>query len=92
MKLNILQDNKRKLEFEMEGEDHTVCNALKQQLWQDDNVKVATYRIDHPLVGVPRFLVETDQGETAKDAVLNAAKELQKQNDKFLKNFKKEAK
>ena len=92
MKINVLEDSKKKLEFEVEGEDHTLCNALKKELWQDEHVKAATYKIEHPLVSAPRFLVVTDGKESAKEAIVAAATRLKKLNDKFLKSFQKEAK
>ena len=83
MELNIVEETKKKLVFEFLDEDHTFCNALKNQLWKDSGVKVASYNIDHPLIGKPTFIVETDGSETPRQALKKAADGLEKEFDKF---------
>ncbi len=51
-------------------------------------VSVATYRIDHPLVGVPQFLLETKSIEPRK-ALKEALKALKKKADDFKKEVGK---
>lgn len=87
MELNILESKKHRIVFELRGADHTLCNALKQELWNDENIKVAAYNINHPLVGVPKFIVETS-GD-AKEALVAASQRLQKRNKEFLVAFQK---
>lgn len=91
MELKILEETKTKLVIDMTGEDHTLCNMLKKELWKNKHVKVAGYNIDHPLIGTPRFVVET-AGENPKDAIIAAANSMKKDCDAFLKAFAKEAK
>ena len=91
MEINILQETKHKIEFELLEEDHTFCNALKTTLLNDKDVKVATYRIDHPLKRNPRMLVETTFGE-ARKALERAAKSLKKDFEKLGTSIKKEVK
>ena len=71
MKLNIVEDKKNRMVVEIHGETHSFCNALKKELWNDSHVKVSGYRIEHPLVGIPTFIIETD-GKTKKEAVEKA--------------------
>ena len=89
MKLKILEDKKNKIIFTIEGETHTFCNALKKELWNDSHVKVAAYNIDHPFVGKPKMVVETDSSESPKKALTEAAKRLEKNADKFKEAFSK---
>ncbi|MBW2996436.1 DNA-directed RNA polymerase subunit L [Candidatus Woesearchaeota archaeon] len=89
MKLKILEDKKNKMVFELKGESHTFCNALKAELWNDKHVKVAGYNIAHPLIGVPKFVVETDGRESPKKALTDAAKRLKNVSDKFKSAFLK---
>jgi len=89
MKLKIIEDKKNKLIFELGGETHTFCNALKQELWNDKHIKVASYNIAHPLVGVPKFVIETDGNEKPKKALTEAAKRLKNVSDKFKTAFTK---
>ncbi len=71
MELNLLEKKKQRLVFELPGADHTLCNALKQELWNDEEVTAATYAVKHPLKPTPRMVLETKQQEAT--AVLAAA-------------------
>ena len=71
MEINIIEEKKNKLIFELKGASHTLCNALKAELLNDSNIKVATYSIRHPLVGQPRFIVETSSTEPRKVIIIN---------------------
>jgi len=77
MELNVLEKKKHRFVFELPGADHTLCNSLKTELWNDEDVAVATYVIKHPLLAVPKFIVETKSGD-ARDAVLAASARVQK--------------
>jgi DNA-directed RNA polymerase subunit L len=92
MELEILEDKKNKLVVEIKGEDHTFCNALKAELWNDKHVKIASYNIQHPLISEPRIIVETDGSETPQDALKGAAKRLGKLAGKFKELYSKEVK
>jgi DNA-directed RNA polymerase subunit L len=89
MKLKILEEKKNKMVFELKGESHTFCNALKAELWNDKHVKIAGYNIAHPLIGIPKFVVETDGAESPKKALTEAAKRLKNVSDKFKSAFLK---
>lgn len=82
MELKVIEEKKNKLILEMKGADHTLCNSLRKELWNDKSVKVAGYNISHPLIGIPRMVVETT-GEEPKKALLEAAKRLKKDNEKL---------
>jgi DNA-directed RNA polymerase subunit L len=84
MEFNVLEESKSKLVFELKGETHTFCNALKHELLQLKGIVTATYKIDHPLVGVPKFLVETKAIEPRK-ALKDALKALKKKAEEFKK-------
>ncbi len=89
MEINLIESKKNKLIFELKGSDHTICNALKDELWNDDHIKVATYSVRHPLISVPKFVVETD-GAEPKKMLVSAAQRLQKMNNKVKDDFAKE--
>ena len=92
MEIKILDDKKNKLMLEVKGVDHTLCNALKSELWTDKHVKIATYSIRHPQISIPQVIVETDGEETPKMALINAVQRVQKENSRFTKEFLKEVK
>ncbi len=87
MEIKILDDKKNKLMLEVKGVDHTLCNALKTELWNDKHVKIATYSIRHPQISVPQMIVETDGEVSPKNALINAVQRLHKTNEKFKKEF-----
>lgn len=87
MELKVLEDKKNRFVVEIKGEDHTFCNMLKKELWNDSHVKIATYNIHHPMIGKPKMIVETDGAEEPRKALIEAAKRLGKDLDKFKKEF-----
>ena len=91
MKINVIEDQKNKLVFEIEGVSHGFCNILKEKLLEDSHVKTATYRVEHPLVNVPKMIVETD-GASPRKTVVDATKRLKKACEKFESEFSKEVK
>lgn len=77
MEFQVFEETKNKLVFELKGETHTFCNLLKDELLNAKGVALASYRVDHPLIGVPRFLLETKGTEprkALKEALLNSKK------------------
>ena len=87
MKIEVLENTNKKLVFELEGVDHTFCNVLKDELSKDSAVTVSAYNISHPLVGKPKFFVETNKESTPKEALERAIAELKKNNNAFAKAF-----
>ncbi len=87
MELNVLEQKKHRILFELRGADHTFCNALKQELWNDESVTAAAYSIRHPLLGVVEFLVESKAD--SKEAISEAVKRLLKRNKDFVAAFAK---
>lgn len=80
MKINVIEDTKKTKQFEVEGANHGFANMIIKELWKDSDVKVATYKIDHPLINIPDMLVE---GKDAKTSIQSAIKSLKKQNKTF---------
>lgn len=88
MEIKVVEKSKKKLIFDLVGADHTFSNALKKELWNDKSIKVSAYNVAHPLIGIPRFIVETDDKDPEK-VLIDAAKRLQKKNEQFLEGAKK---
>jgi len=91
MEIKILEDKKNKIVFEIEGMGHTFMNLLKNELWQDSHVKIATYNIKHPIISQPKMILETD-GEAPRAALASAVSRLKKTSDKLKSDIKKEVK
>lgn len=85
MEIKILEESKKRMVFELKGETHGFCNVLKETLRKVKGVDIASYRKEHPLVGNPKFLIETKEIEP-KEALKKAIGELKKK----VKMFKKE--
>ena len=89
MEVKVLENKANRLVFQLVGADHTFCNALKRELNETTGVEVATYAIEHPQIGIPKVLVETDGKAKPVDALGKAAKSLAKQNKEFSSAFSK---
>lgn len=89
MEIKILEDSANRLVFEAKGATHTLCTALKQELWEDEDVKAAGYSISHPLVGKPVFTVETKKGRGPRKIVNSAIKSLNKKLENLKTKLKK---
>ncbi len=81
MDIHIIEEKKNRIVFEVKGEGHTISNAVRAELWNDEHIKAAAYTIDHPLIETPRFVIETDGAEPRK-TIVAAAKRVQKQLEK----------
>ncbi len=92
MHIKILEDVGSKVVFELDGATHTICNALKQELYTDSDVKVAGYSVSHPYVGKPHFVVELKRGADAKKAVIGALSRIKKESEDLSKKAVKELK
>ena len=84
MEFTVIEESKAKLVFNLKGETHTFCNLLKDELLNTKGVVTASYRIDHPLTGTPRFLLETKGAEPRK-ALKEALASIKKKTEAFRK-------
>ena len=89
MELNILEESPKRVVVEVKGADHTLCNPIKTELWKNKQVTLATYSISHPLIGVPKFIVETDGTLKPRKALADAAAKLAASTGKRKKESKK---
>ncbi|MBN1502066.1 DNA-directed RNA polymerase subunit L [Candidatus Woesearchaeota archaeon] len=89
MEITILEDKKNRLVFEIKDENHTLCNLLREELWNDKSVKVSAYNISHPLVMIPKFIIETDSKKNPKAALKAAIKRIKDKNADLKKQAKK---
>lgn len=92
MEINAIKETKKEFVFEAKGVGHTFCNLIKDALYDVKGVEAASYTIEHPLVGVPRFIVVTDGKISPRDAVLEAIKKVKSQNSKMGKIVEKSLK
>lgn len=87
MDVNILVNDKKTVEFEVVGSDHTIPRLLVEKLNADANVEFAACKQDHPLVGHPKVIVKTKKGD-AINVVVDALEELKDDLSSFKTKFK----
>ncbi len=88
MKINILEESKKTLIFEIEGEGHTFCQPLVHYLNQDKDVMAAAYVIEHPQIAHPKVTLQTNSADP-KAVLKKAVKQFKKELDAFRKEFSK---
>src|SRR3989338_7300664 len=84
MEIKVLENTKHKLVIEVPGEDHTLFNILTQELVQDKEVKLGGYLVEHPVINIPRLIIETKTKSPVK-VLQEAIKNVRKLNDTFVK-------
>ena len=88
MKINVLESEKDLLKVEFEKKDEGFLNLIKKYVWQDKATELAGYKIDHPEVGKPVFVLKTKSKAAKKvwnDALTTAKKDI----EDFEKELKK---
>ena len=88
MEIKIIEETKKKIVLDIDGEDHTLMNLIKEELKRDKNVKIVSYTEKHPLKKTIRLLLETN-GEEPKKTIINAIKKVKKDIDSFDAAFTK---
>ena len=88
MEIKVLEETKERIIVEIKGESHGFVNALKSELNKDKGVKSAGYNINHPLIGIPKIVIQA-KGKDPKTLLHDAAKNIKKQADDFSKAFGK---
>lgn len=88
MEVLVQERSKNSLIIEIKGADHTLCNLLKAELSNDESVTIATYRMGHPLVATPVFIIQTDGSKDPDKALLDAVAKLKKKNSAFFDTIK----
>ncbi|MBM3229642.1 DNA-directed RNA polymerase subunit L [Candidatus Parvarchaeota archaeon] len=86
MKINFLAKETNYVEMVIEGEEHSLPNALREIIAQDSDVEFAAYTMDHPQIASPKLIVRT-KNKNALSVIREAIKELAKQTAKFKDEF-----
>lgn len=85
MEAKVLKDEKDNLVIEMDNQ--TIAELLRVYLNEDDSVKLAAWKRDHPDKPVV-FEIRTS-GKSAKKALEDASSKVEKDTSKYLEDFKK---
>ncbi len=91
MEIKVIEKTKSRLKVELTGKTHTLCNLLAKELWNDKDIVVAGYTLEHPITSSAVLTVETGSSD-AKKALTDAIGRISKHNKEFLAEFKSAAK
>jgi DNA-directed RNA polymerase subunit L len=83
--IEIITNKKLELEIIAHGESHSICNALRKLLMEDEDIEYAVYGIDHPIVGEPIMSIKAKRTKNPKKALLKASTRLKEQSEEFKK-------
>ena len=89
MEIKFIEKENSRIKFEIKGEDHSLANSLRDELWKDNTIDIAGYNIEHPLVSSPVFSIQTNGKENAKKSLLNAIDRIKKRNKELLDRINK---
>ena len=85
MKLKKLEKSKDKLKLEVEGEDHTLLNLLRENSWKA-GADQASYMIEHPYLSQPKIIVRSSSPQST---LVKSAQMIIDETQKFQREFKK---
>ncbi|MFW6385827.1 MAG: DNA-directed RNA polymerase subunit L [Candidatus Hadarchaeota archaeon] len=89
MEIELLEEDKNKLKIKILDEGHTLANALRKELHDQDHVVTASYNIDHPLIGEPVMHITTSGDVSPREALVKAANKLGEDYSKVKSEFDK---
>lgn len=82
MEIRILNEDKDFLEAEIVGEGHTLCNILRDELWNLEDTSFASYNLKHPLISNPVLAIKSKKGKPRK-LLLDAVELIKAKNKEF---------
>ncbi|WP_309492631.1 DNA-directed RNA polymerase subunit L [Candidatus Hecatella orcuttiae] len=89
MNVLISKKGKNELEFELQGETHTLLNLLQKTLLKNKRVEFAGYRIPHRLVDAAVFYLKTTGNLEPVEALSEAAEEIKNEAEEFRRKMAK---
>ncbi|MFX1563047.1 MAG: RpoL/Rpb11 RNA polymerase subunit family protein [Promethearchaeota archaeon] len=89
MKINIKKNTTRELELVIEGEGHTLCNPLREILFEEKHMTFAGYSVPHPLERTANFIVRTDGKVKPLKVFVQAAQKLIERTEELRVAFQK---
>jgi len=89
MNITIIKNTPKELELDIEGEGHTLCNPLREILFEDKHLTFAGYSVPHPLERSAKFIVRTDGKVKAINVFKQAAQRLVDQTEELRSEFQK---
>jgi len=88
MEIKILRDKAKEIEIEVQEQDETILNPLKEKLLQNDDVVYVEYSREHPLLSNPKIYLKVKNGK-ARETMIKALDELRKEIKDFHSQIEK---
>ncbi|HLC59447.1 MAG TPA: DNA-directed RNA polymerase subunit L [archaeon] len=88
MELEVVKKEKNSITIQIKGENDTLVNLLREELWNDKNISEAAVLKDHPFTHNPKILVNVNSGDPV-DALQKAVDRIKDNVEKFRKAFDK---
>jgi DNA-directed RNA polymerase subunit L len=88
MEYEILKEETHEMQIQFSEIDHGFLNMIKEAVWQQSGVEMASFRIEHPEVSKPLFILKT-KGKDAKKIWNSALAAIDEQLEKLSKELKK---
>ena len=85
MQIEILEKDKNNLKVKFNEIDYGILSLIGDQLWKEKDVEIAGFKVDHPQVGEPVFVLKTGKKDAksvwndAVDALLKETKDSEKE-------------
>ncbi|MBI4095323.1 MAG: hypothetical protein HY438_00520 [DPANN group archaeon] len=89
MEFTILEESKGTIKVEASERDEGFMNLIKRQLWLNGGVEIASFRIAHPDISKPVFVVKANSGKDPKKLWNAALGSISEDLDSFKKEVKK---
>ena len=86
MEIHVLEYEKNRLRFELIGETHTLANFITKELWNDGDVTISGYNLQHPQTAHVSILIETVKKDPKK-VLLETLGILKKRSGEFKTQF-----
>ncbi len=90
MNIRIVEKKDNELRVEIEGEGHTLCNAIKSVLFEDESLVFAGYRIEHALLSKPILYIKTNGKKDPLTLLNETLEKLSDRIEEFKEKFQKE--
>ncbi|MHA1361569.1 MAG: RpoL/Rpb11 RNA polymerase subunit family protein [Candidatus Freyarchaeota archaeon] len=89
MNIRIVEKKDNELRVEIEGEGHTLCNAIKSVLFEDESLVFAGYRIEHALLSKPILYIKTNGKKDPLTLLNETLEKLSDRIEEFKEKFQK---
>ncbi|MFX1474538.1 MAG: RpoL/Rpb11 RNA polymerase subunit family protein [Promethearchaeota archaeon] len=89
MKAIITKNTTRELELELHDAGHTICNPIREILFENKHLTFAGYSLPHPLIRKATFIIRTDGKEKPIKVFVGAAQTLIKRLEELRTAFRK---